>query len=140
MTKTLAEIEDWLAIRAKAALEIDPATAEIEWDWGYDADPYCTGYIHGTDKKLADWPDMQQVGRQFFACAPGSDIWVAFDDMPDDALKVLMKRLIERRSRAGTRPSTDNVIELAERDRRNEQRIAALNEQAEYVARATAVR
>ena len=39
--KTLAEreLEEWLAIRRKAGLKINPATAEVGWTYAQTLDP-----------------------------------------------------------------------------------------------------
>lgn len=33
-------VEQWLAIRKQAGLEIDPVTAEVDWAYGQTLDPY----------------------------------------------------------------------------------------------------
>jgi hypothetical protein len=33
-------LEEWLALRKEAGLQIDPETAEVTWDWGPIGDPY----------------------------------------------------------------------------------------------------
>jgi len=74
--------EEWLAIcRAEAKL-IDPATAVICCQRGDRLDPY--GLYPDTDYWI--------LGEIFFARRPGSEIWVAFDDLPTDVLKALRKR------------------------------------------------
>jgi hypothetical protein len=67
-------VEDWLAIRKDAGLKIDPETAEVEWAYRQTLDPY------GVHLDLPD--EFDQVGREYFARSPGSDIWVSFDDLP----------------------------------------------------------
>jgi hypothetical protein len=67
--------EQWLAIRKKAALRIDPETAEAEWTYAQTLDPY------GVDPGLPE--ELQQVGREYFARSPGSDVWVWFGDLPE---------------------------------------------------------
>jgi hypothetical protein len=66
--------EQWLAIRKEAGLKIDPETAEVEWCYAQTLDPY------GIDPDLPE--EYQQVGREYFARSPGSDIWVSFHDLP----------------------------------------------------------
>ena len=61
-------VEQWLAIRKEAALKIDPDTAEVDWTYGLTLDPY------GVYPDLPE--EYRQVGREYFACSPGSDIWV----------------------------------------------------------------
>jgi hypothetical protein len=53
---------------------IDPATAEVMWEYGYTLDPYG---VH----ELLD--EEKQIGRAYFARSPGSDVWVSFYDLPD---------------------------------------------------------
>ena len=77
MTKQSAdeiELEKWLEIRKKAGRKIDPETAEVQWAYVYEFDPY------GIDPELPE--ECWQVGRQYFARSPGSDIWVWFGDLP----------------------------------------------------------
>ena len=82
-------VEAWLQIRKEAALEIDPKTAEVDWIYGQTLDPY--GVID-------DLPEeYQQIGREYFARAPDSDIWVWFGDLPDaiqERLWELHKRVL----------------------------------------------
>jgi hypothetical protein len=77
MTKQSADqnkVEEWLAIRKEAGRKIDPETAEVTWIFAYDFDPY------GVDPELPD--ELKWISRNYFARAPGSDIWVCFDDLP----------------------------------------------------------
>jgi hypothetical protein len=68
-------VEQWLAIRKEAGLKIDPETAEVDWIYALTMDPYGV---------CPDFPDeYKQVGREYFARSPGSDVWVHFDDLPD---------------------------------------------------------
>jgi hypothetical protein len=66
-------IEEFLEIRRKAALEINPDTAEVMWWYAQTLDPY------GVDNLPEE---LQQVGREYFARSPDSDIWVCFCDLP----------------------------------------------------------
>ncbi|SRR6266568_3066204 len=66
--------EKWLAIRKKAGCKIDPETAEVDWIYAQTLDPY------GVYAELPE--ELQQVGREYFARSPGSDIWVWFGDLP----------------------------------------------------------
>jgi hypothetical protein len=80
MTDTEMTTEQWLAIRKAEALLIDPATAEVTWDWVRIMDPY----------GVRDLPsEMQCVGRVYFARRPGSTIWVSFYDLPDETRAAL---------------------------------------------------
>jgi hypothetical protein len=84
MTVTFSpETEAWIAERKREALLIDPATAEVDWSFGQTLDPY---------GMIPDLPEeLQQVGREYFARRPGSDIWVHFGDLPDDVRRKLRK-------------------------------------------------
>jgi hypothetical protein len=66
--------EQWLAIRKEAALKIDPRTAEVFWRYAETLDPY------GVDPDLPK--EYRQVGREYFARSPDSDVWVWFGDLP----------------------------------------------------------
>ena len=67
-------VEAWLQTRKEAALGIDPETAEVFWHFALTLDPYGV---------LTDIPEeWRQIGRAYFARAPGSDIWVWFGDLP----------------------------------------------------------
>jgi hypothetical protein len=67
-----SELKEWLAIRKKAGLKINPETAEVDWCYAQTLDPY------GVYPELPE--ECQQVGREYFARSPGSDIWVHLDD------------------------------------------------------------
>jgi hypothetical protein len=69
------------ALRKAAGLAIDPKTAEVTWTYAQTLDHY------------HDYPSIpdeyNQVGREYFARAPGSDVWIDFCDLPqatEDAL------------------------------------------------------
>ena len=64
----------WLAIRKEAGLKLDPETAEVEWCYAQTLDPY------GVDPDLPE--QCQQIGREYFARSPASDVWVNFRDLP----------------------------------------------------------
>jgi hypothetical protein len=74
-------LEQWLAIRREAALQIDPETAEVMWKHANITDPYGV---------YPDCPD-KCIGRVYFARPSGSDVWVCFDDLPDATVKALGK-------------------------------------------------
>ena len=74
-------VEQWLAIRKKEALKIDPETAEVDWLYEYTMDPY------GVDPDLPE--ELRQVGREYFARSPDSDVWVSFQDLPDATVEAL---------------------------------------------------
>ena len=77
-------VEQWLASRKEAGLKIEPETAEVCWEYAQVADPY------GVRSDLPD--ECQQVGRQYFARSPGSDIWVHFRDLPDETRHALWEK------------------------------------------------
>ena len=75
--------EQWRAIRKQAALQIEPATAEVLWTYGVVGDPYGVGGI----------PEEEQcIGRAYFARSPGSDIWVWFGDLPSATRAALWEK------------------------------------------------
>ena len=76
-------IEEFLAIRKAAGLKIDPRTADVTWGYEQVLDPY----------RIYDdlSPEEDCVGRAYFARAPGSDIWVCFDDLPQETREALWK-------------------------------------------------
>jgi hypothetical protein len=75
-----------LAAVKEAALKIDPTSAEVDWSWGNWFDPY--GIIGREDLV----PECRDYYRElYWARSPGSDIWVEFDDLPDETRKLLWK-------------------------------------------------
>jgi hypothetical protein len=78
------DVERWLATKKEAGLKIDPETAEVDWEYGQVMDPY------GVYPDLPE--ECQQVGRQYFARSPGSDIWVHFMDLPDETRHALWEK------------------------------------------------
>jgi hypothetical protein len=78
------EIQQWLAIRKEAGLHIDPETAEVYWDFVHLLDPY------GVDLDLPE--EYQQIGRDYFARSPGSDVWVWFGDLSEETRNALRGR------------------------------------------------
>jgi hypothetical protein len=77
------EISNYLADRKREAVRIDPQTAEVTWWYAETLDPY------GVDNLPLE---LQQVGREYFARQPGSEIWVWFGDLPDDTCEKLWER------------------------------------------------
>jgi hypothetical protein len=94
-----AEYDRRMEERRAAGLLIDPSTAEIEWWYAQTGDPYNDG--------LPLLPQAEQIGREYFARAPGSDIWVCVGDLLDALSAVLNCRSPGRnpqgRSEASTR-------------------------------------
>src|SRR5262249_19046156 len=78
------DVEEWLAIRKREALTIDVETAEVTWWYAQTMDPY------GVDPNLPE--EYYQIGREYFACRPGSDIWVWFGDLPKETKAGLLKK------------------------------------------------
>ena len=74
------EIKQWLEIRKEEGKKIDPATAEVTWCYARTLDPY------GVDPDLPE--ELRQVGREYFARSPDSDIWVEFGDLSDKTREV----------------------------------------------------
>jgi len=76
--------EQWLAIRRAAGLKIDPETAEVDWTYAQTLDPYGV---------VPDLPEeCEQIGREYFARSPDSDIWVHFSDLPEATSEALWKK------------------------------------------------
>jgi hypothetical protein len=98
MTMTKQEREQFYADRKAAGLKIDPATAEVEWEYANCSDPY------GLDPFPP--PYEYNVGRVYFARAPGGD-WVALGDLPEATLAALNGR---RRAALGPSTSADDDI------------------------------
>ena len=68
----------------KRELKIDPDTAEVNWHYAQTLDSY------GVDPNLPE--ECRQIGREYFARSPGSDIWVHFHDLPEETRDVLWER------------------------------------------------
>ena len=77
-------VKQWLAIRKEAGLKIDPKTAEVTWIYVWELDPY------GVHPDLPE--EYKQANRESFARSPGSDVWVAFGDLPAATRDALWKR------------------------------------------------
>jgi hypothetical protein len=92
-------VEEWLAIRKEAALHIDPETAEVTWIYAQTVDPY------GVHPKPPD--EYWQVGREYFARSPGSDVWVWFGDLPKATQDAL-----EKYSSSPSPAETENETEI----------------------------
>jgi hypothetical protein len=83
-TTEAERIERFLAIRKEAAALIDPETAEVFGTYGYGHDPY------GVDQDLPE--ELKCLVELDWARAPGSDIWVAFADLPEEVREALWKK------------------------------------------------
>ena len=81
-------VEQWLAIRKEAGLHIDPDTAEVMWLYAQTLDPY------GIDPDLPE--ELKQIGREYFARSPASDVWVSFYDIPDATRDALWEKHTHR--------------------------------------------
>jgi hypothetical protein len=73
----------WLQAVVDEAEKIDPATAEMAFDFGCGDNPYNIAH---------DEEDDGCVGRHHFARNLGSEIWVWFGDLPNEVVKALYKR------------------------------------------------
>jgi hypothetical protein len=77
-------VEEWLAIRKKEGLKIDPETAVVLWHWAYVLDPY----------GVLELPEEARcTGRSYFARSPESDVWVSFHDLPEATVYRLWQRI-----------------------------------------------
>jgi hypothetical protein len=74
--------------RIAAGKLIDPATCKMHWHYAQTLDPY------GDGLELA--PEEDQVGREYFVCAPDSDTAVLVGDLPDEIYEE-----VERLRKAG---------------------------------------
>ena len=78
------KMKEYYSIREEAGRHIDPATAEVDWEYGQTLDPY------GIEPDLPE--ECQQIGRVYFARSPGSDIWVWFGDLPEATRTALWEK------------------------------------------------
>ena len=85
--KTKAErrkVKQWLAKRKRAGLKIDAETADVDWSYEWVFDPY---------RVYPEMPEeYRQSGREYFARAPGSKIWVWFGDLPGATRRALLRK------------------------------------------------
>ena len=62
------------ALRRAAGVAINAETAEVWWCHGQTLDPY------------GDYPSIpaecDQIGREYFAREPDTDVWINFSDLP----------------------------------------------------------
>jgi hypothetical protein len=73
---TTEELNNFYFMKKKAGLAIDPLTAEVFWSYAQILYPY------GIDPNLPE--EYRQIGRQYFARSPESEIWVWFGDLPEE--------------------------------------------------------
>jgi hypothetical protein len=72
------------SLRKAVGLHINPETAEVEWIYAQTLDPY---------GDYSDLPEeYQQVGREYFARSPGSDVWIDFGDLPQRTRDALWEK------------------------------------------------
>ena len=109
MTTLNEESEVWLAIRKEAAKAINPANAKVCSEHGYGTDPY---------RIDPDLPvEYQQIGRNYFARAPGSDVWVSFHDLPQSVVEELWRRPARNPSAFNDLPNVNRLVaEIMARD------------------------
>jgi hypothetical protein len=84
-TEELVEIREWLEICRQEGQNIDPETAEVTFWWTQVLDPY------GVYGNLPE--ECHCGGRSYFACAPGSEMWVCFDDLPEETVTRIWERI-----------------------------------------------
>jgi hypothetical protein len=76
------------ALRRSVGLHIDPETAEVSWIFAQTLDPY---------GDLPNLPEEHwQVGREYFARSPGSNVWIWFGDLPEATCDALWKKRMKR--------------------------------------------
>lgn len=87
MHRSKINTQEFLAIRKTEGLKIDPSTAIVVWEYRSTLDPY------GIYDLSKEW---KQVGRQYFARAPNSEIWVSFYDLTNETRDALWDRYCEK--------------------------------------------
>lgn len=76
-------VAEWLETRRAEGQRIDPATAEVEWWYVQECDPYGV-------RRLP--PEYDSVNREHFARNVDSDIWVSFGDIPGETCELIFQR------------------------------------------------
>jgi hypothetical protein len=76
--------KEWLSVRKKEALRINPERAEVCCWYGQVLDPYG---VHDLPQ------EYDCVGRNYFARSAGNDVWVSFDDLPEAVVRRLYARI-----------------------------------------------
>jgi hypothetical protein len=79
-------MRNWRAARREAGLRIDPEIAEVFCTYARTLDPY------GIRPDLPK--ECQQIGREYFALSPRSDMWVLFEDLPPATQKALRAKCL----------------------------------------------
>ncbi len=79
-----SDVHWWLTMRKRAALSIDPETAQVMWAYTDLTDPYGVNPPGPGEHRTR--------GRAFFARAPRSEIWVSFFDLPDATRDALWRK------------------------------------------------
>jgi hypothetical protein len=102
------EVEDFLARKREADLKIGGATAELDWFHGETLDPYELGIVIPEE--------MSYIERHYFACAPESDEWVEFGELPDETREVIWRR---ENAKRGARPTVRDIVDQPKEDRNN---------------------
>lgn len=79
-------VEKWIAIRKEEGRKIDPSTAEWGWCYAPVSNPYG---VYPPD-------ECDYIGRECFARRPGSEVWVAFSDLPEETRSTLSHRPVAK--------------------------------------------
>jgi hypothetical protein len=77
-------VEIWHELLQIAGRQIDPKTAEVDSEWCQMVDP--NGIYSDSP------PEGGCIGRLDFARAPGTELWILFDDLPAATCEALRKR------------------------------------------------
>jgi hypothetical protein len=106
-------IKNWLAIVKEAALEIDPETAEVIWDYAEEMDPY---------RIYPDLPEEFRGGviRTLYFRSPWSDVCVWMGDLPNATRAALVEKYKADFALSSCYPTTEQLEQL--------RRIIELNE------------
>jgi hypothetical protein len=93
--RQVAKDQQYFAIRREEGLRIDPDTAEVDCSYRNDYDPY------GILDHLEIPEELNWTSRQYFARAPGSEIWVSFQDLPERTVNKFYRQKNSRRPSSG---------------------------------------
>jgi hypothetical protein len=98
------EAGEFLLTRIKAGVDIDPDTAEVMWRDGPEYDPYGI---------LPPYPEpVRRIRRHYYARRPGSDVWVAFTDLPLTTANALCNKHGIKRRESGEEIERDEFIRV----------------------------